>query len=941
MSSPPNQQPTSMSDSEQSYFLSTHDQSAKTLKTAQECFSRCLTDLETGFKYYGVSKLHTRILQYLPISFRTTTHTIGIRFEENIFYIEINPDWFLALNTLETQIQVLLHTELHIFLMHPIREAHLSLPEGSLSLELFRACAEIEVLARLSASDFSLNSLQLNSENLDDLKSLNSISAESLYHDLKVDWQCFLQDKSNTQLSKYQLLKLLDYVNHAQSCCDRSHWSINGGPEKVRMFRTEFDRILLMARESLNLMELETLSKADQKRIKQVNQEYHLNQVSENLSEQTKLQKQAEVEVERVILQMQIRDSFFGNYLAACIRQVSTIIPTAGVAVRHDHIALVVNPHFFMNQLKDLAERAAVLKHEALHIMFKHIIMIRSDRFRNKILYNIAADLEVNQYISSPWSLPTDAVTLDQFSDLDLPRNEVAEVYYELLLKHHNELHCQNMIQQINHRKQPSSNHQAWDRVHQEAQREQGQSSSDLASPLTLPDELVKAQEYEIERQVKRIVDQTPSHQHGNIPGQILSLIEKWEQARRSPVNWKRELKLFMSLSRHARRTHTNRKPNKRHFIRQRLGLSTQQISSDAVHLLARHKPNVLPTIIWSELSKDLQEEAILLNSELETLSSNTPLPWLKLPRLVIHKLQRKRTDLAWPNWSDLDDAQLSRLKVLRTPLSTRHLPLELYLIIAQEVPKLLPRLNWNDLEKGWLDTLVSKFPYLSKLKEFSWSILPAQAMTELYQSRPELFNLSWSDVPPQLIAKTKLYHFTGQEAFRIDRIISKTQPGTKRRFQRNTILVVIDTSGSVSEQDIKDLFDHIDGIKSQGSDVHILQVDTEVQLYYRYTGQTRPVAGRGGTRFNPAFEWIRQARSGGVLTSTYTDQKQKQRTQKHISLNVDGVVYLTDGHASTPTVNPQCRVLWALTSRGSSDHTLKDWAHTTKIMVLPELIAS
>ena len=161
--------------------------------------------------------------------------------------------------------------------------------------------------------------------------------------------------------------------------------------------------------------------------------------------------------------------------------------------------------------------------------------------------------------------------------------------------------------------------------------------------------------------------------------------------------------------------------------------------------------------------------------------------------------------------WSDLDDAQLSRLKVLRTPLSTRHLPLELYLIIAQEVPKLLPRLNWNDLEKGWLDTLVSKFPYLSKLKEFSWSILPAQAMTELYQSRPELFNLSWSDVPPQLIAKTKLYHFTGQEAFRIDRIISKTQPGTKRRFQRNTILVVIDTSGSVSEQDIKDLFDHID----------------------------------------------------------------------------------------------------------------------------------
>ena len=60
-----------------------------------------------------------------------------------------------------------------------------------------------------------------------------------------------------------------------------------------------------------------------------------------------------------------------------------------------------------------------------------------------------------------------------------------------------------------------------------------------------------------------------------------------------------------------------------------------------------------------------------------------------------------------------------------------------------------------------------------------------------------------------------------------------------------------------------------------------------------------------------------------------------------NVSLNVDGVVYLTDGHASTPTINPQCRVLWALTSRGSSDHALKDWVHTTKIMVLPERIAT
>ena len=131
MSIPHNQQQTSWSDSKQSYFLSPYDQSAKNLKDAQECFSRCLIKLEAGFNDYGVSKLHTRILQHLPISFSETAHSIGIRFEPNIFHIEINPNWFLALNTLEAQIQVLLHTELHIFLMHPIREAYLSLLEGS------------------------------------------------------------------------------------------------------------------------------------------------------------------------------------------------------------------------------------------------------------------------------------------------------------------------------------------------------------------------------------------------------------------------------------------------------------------------------------------------------------------------------------------------------------------------------------------------------------------------------------------------------------------------------------------------------------------------------------------------------------------------------------------------------------------------------------------
>ena len=115
--------------------------------------------------------------------------------------------------------------------------------------------------------------------------------------------------------------------------------------------------------------------------------------------------------------------------------KITDIIPTAGVCVYRKHVALLVNPTFFMEVLPNLEERAAVLKHEALHVMLKHIFQIRKPKFTNKFLYNIAADIEVNQYIGHPWKLPDSAVTLQTFPDLDLPPNDVAESYYNILLK--------------------------------------------------------------------------------------------------------------------------------------------------------------------------------------------------------------------------------------------------------------------------------------------------------------------------------------------------------------------------------------------------------------------------------------------------------------------------------------------------------------------------
>ena len=57
---------------------------------------------------------------------------------------------------------------------------------------------------------------------------------------------------------------------------------------------------------------------------------------------------------------------------------------------------LVINPDFF----GDLSEphQQGLLKHELLHIAFGHIVL--ADRYPNKKLFNIAADIEINQYIA-------------------------------------------------------------------------------------------------------------------------------------------------------------------------------------------------------------------------------------------------------------------------------------------------------------------------------------------------------------------------------------------------------------------------------------------------------------------------------------------------------------------------------------------------------------
>ena len=137
-------------------------------------------------------------------------------------------------------------------------------------------------------------------------------------------------------------------------------------------------------------------------------------------------------EVSRGIVALLLKEPFYGHLLGGVVRRIDERIPTAAVSLTPQGLQLIVNPDFFMNELKK-DERVAVIKHEALHLLFRHLYRPLIKKGDSK-LFNIAADIVVNQHIA-PWPLPDMAVTLKEFPDMGLLADQSLEWYYEKLSK--------------------------------------------------------------------------------------------------------------------------------------------------------------------------------------------------------------------------------------------------------------------------------------------------------------------------------------------------------------------------------------------------------------------------------------------------------------------------------------------------------------------------
>ena len=275
-------------------------------------------------------------------------------------------------------------------------------------------------------------------------------------------------------------------------------------------------------------------------------------------------------EVSRCIVALLLKEPFYGHLLSGVVRRIDDKVSTAAVSLTPQGLHLIINSEFFMKELKK-GERVAVIKHEALHLLFRHLYrpLIQKGDAR---LFNIAADLVVNQHVA-PWPLPGTAITLLAFPDLDLEANQSLEFYYGKLKSLNDAMKAGKSTGSPNSEdalkraigEPQQGDHRFWFAGGGEGFGESGPKGADgqIGGPL-LTEGLRRALEADMERQLMRARDRSASKGWSDLPAEIRTELEAIAERRKPQIDWKRTLRLFASSSYRTEVVATKRRMSKR-----------------------------------------------------------------------------------------------------------------------------------------------------------------------------------------------------------------------------------------------------------------------------------------------------------------------------------------------------------------------------------------
>jgi predicted metal-dependent peptidase len=262
---------------------------------------------------------------------------------------------------------------------------------------------------------------------------------------------------------------------------------------------------------------------------------------------------------------LMFKEPFYGLFLIGLNKEISNAVQTACVAKDGINTKLVVSPDFW----DTIGEKCkvAVLKHELLHIAFKHLYMF--DSFQDKQLLNVAADIEINQYIQNDYKDETwDGLEIDQspFKELNLPLKAGTRKYYDLLQKEQQDNPEGDLAQFMQAMAEANGSGEAKEITLSDGTKVTVKGSHEFWKQFENMDEAEKKlMEKQIEHQLKEVADQV-ERSRGTIPGELQGLIDQLRIKEEAVIDWKAYLRRFNGMASKVYTKKTRRKPNKRFY---------------------------------------------------------------------------------------------------------------------------------------------------------------------------------------------------------------------------------------------------------------------------------------------------------------------------------------------------------------------------------------
>lgn len=243
-------------------------------------------------------------------------------------------------------------------------------------------------------------------------------------------------------------------------------------------------------------------------------------------------------------IKLLLEEPFYGHVFSGLLRKLNVDTDSISLSVLEKRPSLIVNPNYWKERIDDTNMKYGLLKHQLLHLALKH--PFRREDYHHKNVFDIAADLVVNQYIH-PMHLSDDSITLDKYPKLKhLEKGRDVGYYYLKIMEiKEKDENPENPFPDENN--EQLQQHQDWNSFNHAPRMDQRMMES------ALDDALVQAAE------------RTDEKLQGFLPSSLYRLIQEKLFKGKQQLDWRRVLRIFMGSGRRTFIKNTIRRPSKRY----------------------------------------------------------------------------------------------------------------------------------------------------------------------------------------------------------------------------------------------------------------------------------------------------------------------------------------------------------------------------------------